>query len=239
MTSVLSVVVPAFNEERGLARTIEEILDAASTRQHAVEILVVDDGSKDCTFEVAKSYCIDPRVRVFRTAHIGKGHALRTGIAHSTGAAIVFCDADLPVPANAILDLAMCARARDDVLCVGTRIPATQGVCVSKLPRICMAWAYRRYVRAIVPGLPSDPNSCAKVAHGEWLRSSIALSRENGFAFDVELMLIALTSGIRITEFDVPWHDKRRTRGTLRFVVQGARCALRVAVLAVAFMCES
>jgi glycosyltransferase involved in cell wall biosynthesis len=95
----VSLVVPAYNEEKGLPMVIEDYLDEVD------EIIVVDDGSKDGTFEAAKQYTGE-KVKLFRhEVNRGKVAALRTGIENSTGNIIIFTDADYTYPARYVPDL--------------------------------------------------------------------------------------------------------------------------------------
>lgn len=88
----VSVIVPAYNEELVIARTVESLL--ASDYQH-FEIIIVDDGSQDRTSEVVREkFGGNPRIRLFTTANGGKAAALNLGLHHSKGKVIVALDAD-------------------------------------------------------------------------------------------------------------------------------------------------
>jgi glycosyltransferase involved in cell wall biosynthesis len=90
-----SLIIPAYNEEKGVPLVIEEYLDKVD------EIIVVDDGSTDKTFEVAKKY--DVKLYKHET-NKGKVAALRTGVEHATCDIIIFTDADFTYPAKYVLD---------------------------------------------------------------------------------------------------------------------------------------
>lgn len=84
----VSVVIPAFNEEK----TVAEVVEAARNSDMVTEVIVVDDGSTDSTAEVAEN----AGAKVIRhTSNRGKGAALRTGFKHSKGEIVAFVDADL------------------------------------------------------------------------------------------------------------------------------------------------
>jgi polyisoprenyl-phosphate glycosyltransferase len=97
---VLSIVVPAHNEVRGIERAIEVILAAVEPCAMQTEIIVVDDGSSDCTFERIQNHSTkDPRVKGLRfTRNFGKEAALLAGLRAATGDVIVTIDADLQHP---------------------------------------------------------------------------------------------------------------------------------------------
>jgi len=92
----LSLVVPAYNEEKAIAKVVEEALPYVN------EIVVVDDGSRDRTYETArKNFGGNRKVRILRhSKNLGKAAALRTGVANSSGDVIIFTDADYTYPAS-------------------------------------------------------------------------------------------------------------------------------------------
>lgn len=92
----ISVIIPAFNEERALKPVVEEY------SPYVNEIIIVDDGSNDSTYEIAKTLQND-RIRVFRhEKNQGKVAALRKGVEHATGDIVIFTDADCTYPARYI-----------------------------------------------------------------------------------------------------------------------------------------
>lgn len=99
----VSVIIPAFNEESVIATTVKQIL--ASTYKR-LEVIVVDDGSKDRTLAVMEeNFASDPRVTTIRVANGGKAQALNTGLANAKGDVIVALDADTQFSRDAIARL--------------------------------------------------------------------------------------------------------------------------------------
>ena len=95
----LSFVIPAFNEEENIAETIRRVDDEARSLVRSHEIIVVDDGSSDSTFESAKEAVGDIPLRVLRLSrNFGKEQAIMAGLEASTGAGVVILDADLQEP---------------------------------------------------------------------------------------------------------------------------------------------
>lgn len=95
----LSFVIPAFNEEANIAETIRRVDDEARTLVHTHEIIIVDDGSTDSTFERAKEVAGGVPIRVLRLSrNFGKEQAIMAGLEASTGAGVVILDADLQEP---------------------------------------------------------------------------------------------------------------------------------------------
>jgi glycosyltransferase involved in cell wall biosynthesis len=92
----ISVIIPAYNEEQALKPVVDEY------SPYADEIIIVDDGSNDSTYEIAKTLQ-NEKVRVFQhKTNQGKVAALRTGVEHATGDLVIFTDADCTYPARYI-----------------------------------------------------------------------------------------------------------------------------------------
>ncbi len=91
----LSIVIPAYNEERRLPETLASILDYLKEQSFSYEVLVVDDGSSDSTVAIAQQH---DGVQVLQRRHYGKGFAVRAGALAAKGEYILLCDADLAVP---------------------------------------------------------------------------------------------------------------------------------------------
>jgi len=99
----VTVIIPAYNEDRVVCRTVRTVLDQA---YEGLEVLVVDDGSPDRTSDVVREqFGDDPRVKLFRKPNGGKASALNFGVERSSGDIIVALDADTLFPAGAIAAL--------------------------------------------------------------------------------------------------------------------------------------
>jgi cellulose synthase/poly-beta-1,6-N-acetylglucosamine synthase-like glycosyltransferase len=99
----VSVLIPAFNEEKSIKRTIESIL-ASDYPKNKLEVIVIDDGSKDKTLEIAKKFQ-SKTVKVFTKENGGKGTALNFGIEKSKGEIIFSMDADTFVESNCVKEM--------------------------------------------------------------------------------------------------------------------------------------
>lgn len=112
----LSIVIPAYNEERRLPSTLDVILtwlDASSYRD--AELLIVDDGSTDATAAIVeKSAASEPRLRLLRNpGNRGKGYAVRHGMLEAKGDWILSTDADLSTPIYELPKLLAAAERRE------------------------------------------------------------------------------------------------------------------------------
>jgi dolichyl-phosphate beta-glucosyltransferase len=99
----LSIVIPAYNEARRLAATIDTVCRYLRGQPRTWEVRVVDDGSRDDTANIAERLAAgEPRLIVQREPHRGKGGAVKAGLMAATGAFRFICDADLSMPINEV-----------------------------------------------------------------------------------------------------------------------------------------
>ncbi len=200
----LTVVVPFFNEAHRLGQTLAQIVALAGAD---VEVILVDDGSNDGTpdsLDIAAR--ATPGVEVVRIPHNrGKGAALRAGVARSTGDHLVFMDADL---ATDLSDLPLLRRALDDAeVAIGTRATDAAEIHDATWLRTAMGGVFNRAVR-ISSGLRLRDTQCGfKAFRGDVGRWLFAHSSTDGFAFDVEVLMLANRCGMRIAEVPVRWTE--------------------------------
>ena len=100
-----AIIVPCFNEEKGLAHTLESLL-ALDYPEDKLEIIVVDDGSRDNTLAIAQTFTGNPRIRVFHKENGGKHSAMNYALAHTEATLIGCLDADSTVAPDALLQIA-------------------------------------------------------------------------------------------------------------------------------------
>src|SRR5581483_1034780 len=95
-----SIIIPAYNEGERIGTTLERILNYSDSRGWKVEVLVVNDGSRDNTVEIVRHYAKDnPCLRLLENpGNRGKGFSVRNGMLHAQGKILLFTDADLSSP---------------------------------------------------------------------------------------------------------------------------------------------
>ncbi|MFH8369307.1 glycosyltransferase [Streptomyces sp. NPDC018031] len=216
----LTVVVPAYNEERRLPRTLDAIcryLRSSPGRHASWEVIVVDDGSTDGTAAaVREAGAVEPRVRLlgppsgaapgapFAGNH-GKGHAVRLGVLASRGRRVLVTDADLATPIEELAHLhdrldAGCAAA------IGSRARPGARVEVRQHPvRQLLGRAGNRAIRALaVPGI-GDTQCGFKLFDGDRARAVFGRSRIDGWGIDVEVLRMFHDARWPIAEVPVRW----------------------------------
>jgi dolichol-phosphate mannosyltransferase len=119
---LLSVIVPAYNEEPNIPRLVESVEAALRGVDH--ELIIVDDGSTDKTAEVASRYAEKYPVKVVRhDKNRGKMAAVATGIAHAAGQYLAFLDADLEYPPDPLPEMLRLAQQGHDLVLAARRDP--------------------------------------------------------------------------------------------------------------------
>ncbi|PYQ65243.1 MAG: glycosyl transferase [Acidobacteria bacterium] len=208
----LSVIVPAYNEERRLAPGLRQALEYLARRREPFELLVVDDGSRDETARVAESFA-GQGVRVVRhERNRGKGAAVRTGLLASRGRKVLISDADFSTPIEEIEKL---ERFLQDgtPLVIGSRGLADSQI-RQRQPfyREMMGRTFNRLIRLFgVRGI-RDTQCGFKLARGEEGRRIAAELKIEGFAWDVEMIWLARRRGYRIAEVGVVWVNSPDSR---------------------------
>ncbi|WP_367321736.1 dolichyl-phosphate beta-glucosyltransferase [Streptomyces sp. HUAS ZL42] len=213
----LSVVIPAYNEELRLGRTLDAItkyLGAHEERWGTWEVVVADDGSTDGTREIVTARR-DPRLRlVTGPRNRGKGHALRLAVAATSGRRLLVTDADLAAPVEELEHLDK-ALAHDHAAAIGSRaVPgATLGNRQHRV-RELLGRAGNLVIRAaVVPGI-RDTQCGFKLYDGDRAREAYAASRLNGYGIDVEVLHHFHRTGRPVAE--VPVHWSHQTGSKLR-----------------------
>ena len=227
----LSVVVPAYNEERRLPATLDRIGGylAQSASLLPAEIIVVDDGSTDGTSAAAEAAGAFPgvAVRVIRLGrHRGKGAGVRAGLEASRGARVLISDADLATPIEEVD--ALLASGAD--LVAGSRALRRELIARRQPPvRDAMGRTFNLVLRALGLTRLRDTQCGFKLIEGSLARRLAGALRLDGFAFDIEMLARAERGGATIAEVPVRWRhvDASRVR-PLRHGAQMLRDALRV-----------
>lgn len=211
MQSDISVIIPAYNEAERLGSTLEQAVGYLSRRGLSYELLVVDDGSRDRTVEVAESFAGNG-VRVIRhERNRGKGAAIRTGILASSGSRVLLSDADASTPFTELEKLERWLPEAPVVL--GSRAVAGADVRQHQpFYRELMGKTFNLIIRILgVRGL-HDTQCGFKLLEGGVAREIGPELTIEGFAYDVELVWLARRHGHRVVEVGVVWVDSPDSR---------------------------
>jgi dolichyl-phosphate beta-glucosyltransferase len=211
---MLSIIVPAYNEEQRLPATLVRMRSYLDGRDEPYEVLIVDDGSTDNTLamsrEIAKGW---PQLQVLALErNTGKGAAVRLGMLTATGEHRVFSDADLSTPIEEIEQL----RARlhgDCTVAIASRaLPESQIDVHQPGKREVMGRTYNRLLRlSALRGL-HDTQCGFKAFTAEAAVACFTPLRTLRFGFDAEVLLRARRHGWTVAEVPVRWEHKEDSR---------------------------
>lgn len=207
----LSIVIPALNESKKIARDIKMASLFLEGNHLTGEIIVVDDGSTDGTAEAAKEIELasSVKLRVIRyEGHRGKGYAVRAGIKRSRGEFVMFADSGGCVPYGNVLRGLQMLRDGSCDIAHGSRKLAESDIRQDQAwyRRVCsrlFKWLIHRFWG--IPGGLTDTQCGFKVYKGEVARELYSRCISDGFMFDVEIILRAQRGGYRIREFPIEW----------------------------------
>lgn len=218
----LSIVVPAFNAAPVLGTTVPAIGRWLAQSGLEYELIIVDDGSKDDTAEVAAKVlaAFGRRGRLLRhEVNQGKGAAVRTGMLASTGAWAIFLDADHSTDISHAERVASAAAAGADVVIGSRRVKGADVVCTRPKARQWLGDLFPVMTRMISRHGASD-SQCGFKALRRWaivpVFSGLQTKR---FAFDIELLLRARRAGANVQEVPVRWDNP--SESTLRVARDG------------------
>jgi glycosyltransferase involved in cell wall biosynthesis len=218
--NVLSVVIPAYNEEGGIAEIVERVLSTRSQLAEAgvgdLELIVVDDGSHDRTAAIASCY---PQVRLIRhTTNRGYGAALKTGFSRARGNLLGFLDADGTYPPEHFAELCKVALNEDADLVVGSRMSGAD----SEMPLVRRIgnFIFANLVSLLGNHRVSDSSSGMRVIRREALPRLYPLP--DGLNFTPVMSTRALHEEIQWREISIPY-EERVGRSKLNVVKDGTR----------------
>ena len=210
---VLTVIVPVFNE----SNTVHEVVDRLRSTGMPLQIILVDDGSTDGTYEVMSPLHDAPSTIVCQhQKNRGKGAAIRTGIQHATGDVIVIQDADREYDPADFRFLLQPLLAKEADVAYGTRY----GHCDRQLSPwwhqavngfVSMAASLGIGIRL------SDVETCYKMARTEHWQAIVSSLKENRFGIEIELTARWVRLGLRFTErpirYQHRWYDEGKKIG--------------------------
>lgn len=212
----ISIVIPAFNEERRLTDTLTAVLAYLARRDwRFTEVVVVDDGSADGTARLVREFsATHAAVRLVENpGNRGKGYSVRHGMMEARGEWILFSDADLSAPIEELDKLLAAAREGGASVAIGSRALDRSLIEVHQSGFREMAGRVFNLCMRALTGLPFRDTQCGfKLFEAGAARKVFRQQRLEGFGFDAEVLFIARQLGFRMVEIPVRWSHSEGTK---------------------------
>ncbi len=215
---LVEVVLPAYNEEQDLPRSVETLVAFLRTQpQYVWRVLVADNASTDGTLATAQALAGEhPEVEVFHLPQKGRGRALRAAWLASDADAVCYMDVDLSTDLAALPPLIDAVLRGGYDVAIGTRLGRGSRVYERPLKREITSRGYNLLIKSMFWTRFSDAQCGFKALNRAAAQRLLPLVRDNAFFFDTEMLLIAEKRGLRIFEVPVTWTDDPGT--TVRIV---------------------
>jgi dolichyl-phosphate beta-glucosyltransferase len=215
----LTIIIPAYDEERRLPPTLHRVASFLRTQPFRSEVLVVENGSHDDTSGVTASFIAenvrpeDPFTVALTHSAPGKGAAVREGMLQGQGEYLFICDADLAMPIEEIAKFLPPALKRGsyDIAIASREAPGAERI-DEPVYRHIMGRVFNFLVRILaVPGI-QDTQCGFKMFTRESAHLTFALQKLDGWSFDVEVLYIARRHNLRLVEIPIRWYYQTDSR---------------------------
>jgi len=243
MATFLSVVIPAYNEEKNLKRKVlEEVWEYLSKQKYTWEVLIVDDGSTDKTTELVGNFLKKGRggFKLLKEKHRGKGGTVIAGMLQTKGDYALFMDMDQATPISEVEKFLPKFKAGCDVV-----IASRSGREGAPIVRKLMAYGFM-LLRTIILRLPYKDTQCGfkafKINSARRIFKRLKVFNEGNIisgasvsaGFDLEILYIARKLGLKIAEVNVSWSHKDTERiNPIRDSLEGLRDLFKVRINAI------
>ncbi len=217
----LSILIPAYNEEKRLPATLETIAAYLQKRDFSHELVVIDDGSRDKTRDVVREFAeTRPWVRLVQyddesgaALNRGKGFAIRAGVESAVGRDILFSDADLSTPIEEMEKLLPpISRGDCDIAIASRALPGANLAKHQPIHRELMGRTFNKIVQKMaVPGI-MDTQCGFKAFRGDVAKRLFKMAQIDGFGFDPEILFLANKFGYKTREIPVTWRHCDNSR---------------------------
>lgn len=212
----LSIVVPAYNEARRLPRTLDTLRDFFREFTRTYEVLIVVEHSRDGTLEIATDAARQQEnfLAIDNGPRRGKGHAVRSGVVRARGEHVFYMDADLSVPLPEISAFLAHFESHPEVdVLLGNRQHARSRIVRRQSAlREGMGKSFNRLLQTLGLASLHDTQCGFKAFRRAAAQAIFSRQTLDGFAFDVEVLLLAERLGFRIADLPVEWRNSSDSR---------------------------
>jgi len=205
----LSIVIPAYNEEKRLLPTLSKIGAYLSDQGFPYEIIVVDDGSTDNTLQMVKNFaCSDNHTVILANEqNSGKGYSVRKGMLSAKGEYIFFTDADLSTPIEEIEKCLPYLTNGYDVVIGSRSMPESDITIRQPWYRETMGKIFNFMVNMVLVKGIIDTQCGFKGFKKEVVKTVFSRCSIDGFSFDVEALYLSRKFNFKIKEIPIRWEN--------------------------------
>jgi glycosyltransferase involved in cell wall biosynthesis len=207
--SRISLIIPIFNQAAKISYSLKKIKQAVEFAFSNYELIVVNDGSTDGTLTILKDIAMtDEHLHIISyTPNRGKGYAVRQGVLHSHGDAVIFLDGDLDISPDLVKDYVQ-KLSTSDLVIASKRHPDS----IVRIPRSreFLSRAFNLLIKVTLGIAQRDTQAGLKVGKGDIMRTIFRNVSVNRYAFDVELLTIASILHLKVQEMPVIMKIERR-----------------------------
>ena len=226
-----SIVIPAYNEGQRLGATLDKVLAYVRQQGWDAEIIVVNDGSRDNTAEIVRTFAKqNPMLRLLENpGNRGKGYSVRSGMLQALGEVVMFTDSDLSAPIEEAERLFAAIAAGADIA-IGSRwLEKGRQTHRQPLYRQFFGRCFNAVTRAVM-GLRFADTQCGFKAFTRAAAQTVfQLQTIERWGFDPEILFIALKRGYWIIEVPVSWAHDERTR--MSYLKDGIKMLEEIAIV--------
>jgi glycosyltransferase involved in cell wall biosynthesis len=212
-TPRLDIVVPVYNEQSALERSIRRLHGFLSANMpFAWRIVIADNASTDATLRIAQALADElSDIEVLHLPAKGRGRALRAAWSASDAEVLCYMDVDLSTDLRALLPLVSGLISGHSDVAIGTRLACGARVLRGR-QRELISRTYNRLLRVVLGARFSDAQCGFKAIRADAARSLVPAVKDDGWFFDTELLILAQRRGLRILEVPVDWVDDPDSR---------------------------
>ena len=198
----ISILIPAFNEEENIILTLKETIDVLENLKKAYEIIIIDDGSVDNTYNKVKSNIeiFNDKVKIYQYApNTGKGFAIKYGFSYVTGDYVLFLDADLDIHPSLVNNFLRLIKEHQADVVIGSKLNK-DSVVHYPLTRRILSVGYYILIKVLFNLPVKDTQTGLKLFNYSTLKKALSKVVVKKYAFDLELLVILNKYKFKIVE---------------------------------------
>lgn len=206
MAPFLSIIIPAYNEENRLLKSLQEVDAFLSAQSFTYEVLIVENGSRDQTLEIARGFAEQhPHFNALHEEQSGKGRAVRRGMLEAQGKYRFMCDVDLSMPISE-LPRFLPPQHKDADIVIASREAKGSIRYDEPLYRHLGGRLINFLIRLLALPELHDTQCGFKCFSAEVAQDLFSNQTIMGWSFDIEILYIARLRGYQVTEIAIPWY---------------------------------